>query len=184
VSSRRKLARTNAEAHLYMAYQPCSCGARGLAGRPRSAVARIDGDLLSRYHVACVACGRERTFEFRIPEQIMMPPAHGVQFGGDEPSELFDAGEWMLIADDHASRVPAVGSGPASDGADPERTLAIAVAALDEILKLIPPGADECPPSAFTSERGRAVRDAEPGRFRVARLRAVREVYASLARRN
>jgi hypothetical protein len=44
-----KLARTGAEAHLYMAQQPCGCGRRGFADGLQSAVIEVGNDLASRY---------------------------------------------------------------------------------------------------------------------------------------
>ncbi len=85
------------------------------------------------------------------------------------------------MADAYAS------TGPADKSAlDPEAArrlrvdLATAIAALDEVLKFVPAGADAVPAEAFWSERGRAVHATEPGRFRAARLRAVRDAYADL----
>lgn len=179
-----KLARTNAEAHLYMTQRPCGCGASAFAGPgPASAVIVVDGALASRYDGTCAGCGEGRRFEFRIPERIVPPPADGVCFGGEQCSELLDPGEWMIVADAHARRVPAHGRTSLGDGEGGGRTIAIAIAALDEIAKFFPPGADECPAAAFTSERGQAVRAAEPGRFRRARLAAVRATYAAIAAR-
>ncbi|MFI5731868.1 hypothetical protein ACIA49_17220 [Kribbella sp. NPDC051587] len=45
-----------------------------------------------------------------------------------------------------------------------------ASAALDEVLKFIPDGADAVPREAFASELGRAVYDAGPDRFARAEL--------------
>lgn len=175
-----KLARTNAEAHLYMAQQPCGCGALGFAGgHLNSAVIVAHGDLATRYTGRCAGCGAMRCFEFRLPEEPLAPPRRGVQFGGAEPSRLLDPGEWMAIADDHAMRVPA--SGGTAEG---ERANAVALAAIGEVLKFFPAGAEACPPEAFTSARGRAIYAAEPGRFRRVRLEAVRDTYAALGAQN
>ena len=171
-----KLARTNAEAHLFMDLRPCACGERRF--ERKSAVVTLDGDLASRYTGACARCGTERRFEFRIPQEILQPPPTGVLFGGAEPSELLDPGEWLSVADDHARRVPvnAKLDGDALRAA--RHDLATAVAALDEIRKFAPPGAVEVPMSAFFTPLGRAIWDKEPGRFRLARLAAVRQAYA------
>jgi hypothetical protein len=176
-----KLARSNAEAHLFMDLHPCGCGERRFART--SSVVTIDGDLASRYTGACARCGTARRFEFRLPPEILQPPATGMLYGGAEPSELLDPGEWLSVADDYARSVPV---GAKLDG-DALRTarhrLACAVAALDEIRKFAPPGAVEVPASAFTTPLGRAMWDKEPGRFRFARLEAVRNAYAQAAQR-
>ncbi|HWU90486.1 MAG TPA: hypothetical protein VN253_24645, partial [Kofleriaceae bacterium] len=58
--------------------------------------------------------------------------------------------------------------------------LARAIAALEEVTKFIPPGADRVPPEALFTPAGRGVYDREPGRFRIARLAAVLDVYRGL----
>jgi hypothetical protein len=170
------VARSNAEAHLYMARVPCGCGARGFtAAGLACAVAALGEQLISRYTGACAGCGVGREFEFPIPDELVPPPGRGVRFGGDAPSQLFDPGEWLAIADEHALRVPA---GDATARIDHARDLAIAVAAIDEILKFIPPGAEACPGDRFRSAPGRAIHAAEPGRFRRVRLQATRDALA------
>jgi hypothetical protein len=170
-----KLARTNAEAHLYMDLHPCSCGERRFART--SSVATIDGELASRYTGSCARCGTARSFEFRLPLEIIQPPDEGVVYGGPEPSELLDPGEWLSVSEDYARSVPL---GTKLDGdalRSARQRLASAIAALDEVRKFAPPGAAEVPPSAFTTPFGRAMWDKEPGRFRVIRLDAVRAAY-------
>jgi hypothetical protein len=158
------LARTAAEAHLFMDLRPCRCGES--AFDRRSAVVEVEGDLATHYSGACARCGAAREFLFRLPEEIPPPVAGAVRrFGGDAPSELLDAGEWLAVADDHAGRDDA----------------ATAAAAMDEVLKFLPVGADTVPDAALWSDRGRAVHAAEPGRFRRARLEAVRDTYRALA---
>lgn len=163
-----KLARTSAEAHLAMDLTPCACGETQF---PRdSAVVRLGEELCSRYRGACARCGAARELVFRIPEDVMMPVPGEVRFGGAEPSELLDPGEWLAVADVHAKRGTGTG-------------LVTAIAALEEVLKFAPAGAERVPETAFTSERGRAVLAAEPGRFRVARLEIVLKTYRELLRK-
>jgi hypothetical protein len=176
-----KLARTNAEAHLFMDLRPCACGERRFART--SSVVTIDGDLASRYTGACARCGTARVFEFRLPPEIMPPPASGVVYGGAEPSQLLDPGEWLSVADDYARSVP-VGSKLDGDALRSARQrLASAIAALDEVRKFAPPGAVVVPHTAFTTAFGRAMWDKEPGRFRLVRLDAVRAAYAEAINR-
>jgi hypothetical protein len=173
------LARTNAEAHLYMELHPCACGE--VRFDRQSAVVTIGDDLASRYAGACTRCGQQREFLFRLPERILVPEPGQVRFGDGRPSELIDPGEWLALADAYASTGPA-DTGQLDPGAARRvrADLATAIAALDEVLKFVPPGADAVPAEAFWSERGRAVRATEPGRFRAARLHAVRDAYADL----
>lgn len=156
------LARSNAEAHLFMELTPCGCG--DWRFDRRSAVVTRGDVLCSEYTGPCQTCGTIRTFVFRLPERIL-PPGEVVRFGDDRPSELLDAGEWLAVADERARRRPAT-----------PRDLETAAAAIDEILKLAAPDG-EIPDGAFRTARGRAVRDAEPGRFRRARLEAVLATY-------
>jgi hypothetical protein len=175
----RKLARTNAEAHLFMALRPCACGERRFART--SSVVAIDGELASRYTGACERCGTPRRFEFRLLREVLQPPATGMVYGGAEPSELLDPGEWLSVADDYARSVPV---GARLDGGarrSARQRLAAAIAALDEVRKFAPPGAFEVPVNAFTTPFGRAIRDKEPGRFRLMRIDAVRTAYAMAA---
>jgi hypothetical protein len=58
--------------------------------------------------------------------------------------------------------------------------LAIARAAVEEVVKFIQPGQDAVPDDAFWTEDGRRVRDTEPGRFRLERLLVVRDAYRDL----
>ncbi|MFG3709609.1 hypothetical protein [Micromonospora sp. NPDC047730] len=167
--------RTSAEAHLYMDLRPCSCGETRFA-RQSAVVALEDGDLAARYTGACPTCGQPREFTFRLPAEPAVAPAGGFRYGGDEPSQLLDPGEWLRVADTYARSVPADGDA----GQRARATLIRAVAALDEVLKFIPPGEDVVPAAACTSEWGRDLRRREPGRFRRGRLATVRDTYAGM----
>lgn len=175
------VSRTSAEAHLYMDLHGCSCGQGGFA-RDSEVVALDDGDLARRYTGACAGCGTAREFVFRLPAEAVMPPAGRVSFGGDQPSQLIDPGEWLSIADAYAAQAPADPAGLAPEHVRRGRaTLDRGAAALDEVLKFVPEGADAVPAGAFFSDRGREVFAREPGRFRRNRLAAVRDAYAGLA---
>ncbi|MEU7608392.1 hypothetical protein [Micromonospora sp. NPDC049204] len=170
--------RTNAEAHLYMDLRPCSCGETRFP-RQSAVVALEDGDLAARYTGACPTCGQPREFVFRLPAEPAVAPAGDFRYGGDEPSHLLDPGEWLRVADGYARSVPAeVATGDAAQRA--RATLIRAVAALDEVLKFVPPGEDVVPAAAFTTEQGRDLHRREPGRFRRDRLAAVRAAYAGM----
>ncbi|GGN85875.1 hypothetical protein [Nocardia rhizosphaerihabitans] len=167
------LARTNAEARLFLRLRPCAtCGVARCEFR--SSVITADGPA-SRYVGECAACGTRREYVFRLPERILPPPAEQVRFGADEPSQLLDPGEWLRY-----SRICADQAGPD----DPERTatarhaLATALAAVTEVLKFIPVDAPSVPAAAFVTTEGRALFAAEPGSFDRDRLAAVRAHYA------
>lgn len=163
----RLYARTNSEAHLYMDLHPCACG--DIEFERQSAVMTDDDVLCSRYAGPCRSCGAARTFIFELPEAIRPIRGDGVDFGGSDPSRLLDPGEWLAVADYYAKLDP----GTRDD-------LDIARAAIEEVLKFVPEGAERVPDEVFRSARGRAVRDAEPGRFRRVRLEAVRGAYRDL----
>jgi hypothetical protein len=172
------VSRTSAEAHLYMDLHGCSCGQTAFA-RDSAVVALEDGDLARRYSGPCAGCGTEREFTFRLPAVPSMGQGY---FGGEEPSQLIDPGEWLAVSDAYAGQAPAETAGLTPEQVRQGRALLDrAAAALDEVLKFIPEGGETVPASAFFSDRGREVLAREPGRFRRARLAAVREAYAGLA---
>jgi hypothetical protein len=166
------LARTRDEAILFLDLRPCErCGSVDMTWD--SALVFIDGRAARSYFATCPACGLERKYTFWAPDPRTQParPEGAVSFGGPEPSELLDAGEWLWVADLTASRVPV------NDQRAAWRALAIATAAMDEILKFVPPEAREVPDSGFWSARGHRVRAEEPGRFDRERLVIVRDTY-------
>ncbi|MCW6010086.1 hypothetical protein K1W54_36905 [Micromonospora sp. CPCC 205371] len=172
-----RLERSVEEAHLYMAMHPCQvCGESEF--ECRSAVVMAGGDLASRYEGACAGCGAAREFEFRLPDAVSLP-ARRLAFGGPEPSELLDAGEWLWVAGNFAAIEPLgdlaelTGEALAAARAD----LAGAIAAVDEVLKFLPAAAEEPPDEAFWSERGKRVRAERPAELRRERLAARRAKY-------
>ncbi|MEU6580752.1 hypothetical protein [Nocardia sp. NPDC046763] len=173
------LARTNAEARLYLTLQPCpTCGETRC--QFRSAVVTVGDELASRYTGECPTCGTARAYEFRLPADILPPPADSVRFGADNPSELLDPGVWLWYADNCIRQVPPTTAGLDDRAARTARhTLATALAAVEETLKFLPPATDRIPASAFTSPRGRATYETEPGRFTRPRLEALRDTYVA-----
>nr|MDT0659345.1 hypothetical protein [Micromonospora sp. DSM 115978] len=157
------MARSRDEAELYLSLHPCE----------RCQTADVDWQVttghdgarrLCRYQGACRRCQAPREFVFPVPERLATPgPDDVVFFGGPEPSTLFDAGEWRLISDTGIHE----GGAPPSHGPEAERRHAftLGVAALAEVLKFIPDGADAVPESAFWTPHGRAAYDQHPDRF-------------------
>ncbi|MFI7105968.1 hypothetical protein ACIBK9_06650 [Nonomuraea sp. NPDC050227] len=166
------VARTRDEAHLYLDLNPCACGSTDTTWR--NGLIDVEGELVNRYFGPCEECGTPREFVFGLPERPVLPAGFPT-FGGPEPSELLDAGEWLWVADLTASDVPV------ADRAEALRTLRIAAAAVEEVVKFVPAGADAVPDDGFWSERGQGVRAAEPGRFQLDRLLVVRDTYQALA---
>jgi hypothetical protein len=163
--------RSVAEAHLFLDIIGCD---------PRQRDHRLedwDDKLVSVY--VCMLEGEPRTFWFESPEN---PLIEG--FGGDEPSQIIDPGQFLLHADRLSKSVPA---GPSD--LDPSvhevaaRRLDEAADCIDEVIKFIPEGEHQVPEEAFFSPLGKVAYYQEPGRFRRARLEAVAQTYRDIALR-
>jgi hypothetical protein len=181
------LARSGAEARVYLASQPCE-GCGSTAFDPEAAVLEEGGVLVSVYQGGCPGCGRPRQFTFRLPDGpdgLLFPDPDEPGFGaGDRPSELLDPGEWQWLADAVGRSCPAVQDGLDADQRRTARVdLRTAAAAVTEVLKFFPVGAEALGPDAFWSERGREVYRHEPGRFRRGRLEVARDTYRGIADR-
>ncbi|GAA2575295.1 hypothetical protein GCM10010435_58970 [Winogradskya consettensis] len=166
--SRTPIARTLAEAEIYLQLHPCTCGAIDIPG------ATHRGDALW-YDGACPLCGRPRAEPFGLP---LAAPAFGTHFetfyGGPQPSTLIDAGEWLDLRARYASVVPpAPGSAPSVVTRYTER-ITQATAQVTEYLKFIPGnGRWTTPPrSAYWTDAGR-----EAARKEVTLGRAYKEAY-------
>jgi hypothetical protein len=121
--------------------------------------------------------GEQQRFEFIVVDPAAAPDS----FGGDDPSQIIGAGEFVGLCEGIARHVPA---NPQKLPYDRHKAavggLNLAQNALGEVLKFIPPGEDEVPDSAFITDEGRALRDKEPGRFRRGRLAAVQGALVEL----
>ncbi len=175
MASTLPLARTNAEAHIYMDLHPCECG-NGDFER-NSSVVEYGDDLASRYAGPCSGCGKPREFMFAIPQEISLPQPGIVAFGHGGQSELLDPGEWMFVADRYASVAPAKTTPGSEEARVARQQVATAEAAMNEVIAFVPAGADMVPFEAMRSERGRAIYDEQPGRFYQDRLEVVRDTY-------
>ncbi|MFF7359064.1 hypothetical protein ACFZA1_41695 [Streptomyces filipinensis] len=167
-------ARSSSEAHLYMDLHPCTCGSGDFERRHR--LEQHGNDLVAVYEGVCRQCGENRRFVFRMAEEIPPPPP---AFGGPEPSQIIDPGEFAEVAFriSESAGVQLLNT-PESEQHKLRGAVAYSVAAFEEILKFIPPGQDAVPAEAFTSERGRARYQREPGKFARRRL----EMNVRLAR--
>ena len=167
------VARSRDEAHLYLDLHPCD--EYGSADTTwDSALVVVDGEMANRYAGTCGGCGTNRQFWFGLPERETMPEGFPT-FGGPEPSQLLDAGQWRWVADLTSGELPA------GDPDEARRSLAIAAAAVEEVVKFIPSGEDEVPQRAFWSEQGRQAYEAEPSRFTLTRRPAARTAYRDQA---
>jgi hypothetical protein len=143
-----------------------------------------DGIWYWGYQGGCGVCGRTRAFEFRAP---MEPLPNYPSFGGSRPSELLDAGEFLEVATLAARGVHADPDDLALEEIDEGYELiAIAVAALEEVLKFVPPGKTSIPRTALWAASSLVSYDAHPEQFarrplmRV--LGAYRQVLAAYSR--
>ncbi|MEW2371456.1 hypothetical protein AB0940_19155 [Streptomyces sp. NPDC006656] len=155
-------ARSSLEAHLYMDLHPCECGGSGGFER-RHHLEQHGEDLVAVYEGTCRACGRDRRFAFVMDEEVPPPPP---AYGGDKPSGIIDPGEFAEVAFRYG-RWASLGAlnAPRSERDKYRGAMAAALAAEKEVLKFIPEGQDAVPASAFTSQRGRARYEKEPGKF-------------------
>jgi len=156
-----------------MELHPCACGEAVFEWSRHRREQRGDR-LVSVYEGLCGQCDRPRHFEFEVTGEIPPPPA----YGGEEPSRIIDPSEFLAVAEDLAAAVPADPAtlDPATAG-DALEAIEMAVAAVDEVLKFLPPGATGVPPDAFLTEAGRAAYTRDPGRFGRERLLATRSDY-------
>jgi hypothetical protein len=164
-----------------MDLNPCRCGE--VEFEPQHWLEQVSDQLVANYQGACPGCGTERSFRFELdPEPPPPPPA----YGGDKPSELIDPGQFLWVAEELAGTVPADPREltDAEEREDAVEALETSVAALEEVLKFVPPGADAVPEEAFTAPEGWMVYQEEPGRFRRDRLRAVLVTYRDMLARH
>ena len=177
------LARTLDEARLYVDSQTCECGGSyvtsysypeeaGLTARWRVASRQAEEHVWSLPWIdsTCGECRVLRKFHFRTHSAERARPADAVVwFGADEPSQLFDAGQWFLMYleySDHARGKRLRAPRP--------RDWPIASAALDEVEKFIPSGTSTVPASAFWTAVGKQVQARFGGQMNIESLRRLR----------
>jgi hypothetical protein len=172
IRSAMLIARSSAECRLYIELHPCECGA---AWRQlEHSLDYAEDSLIAVYQGSCEKCGRARRFEFELAPDI----SPNGKFGGDSPSRIIDAGEFLAVADAAARAVPGDVSRLGLDERRRARLLiGRAVAAMEEVLKFIPAEADRVPAESLLSAAGKEMHRAEPGRFRKPRLDAVLGAY-------
>jgi hypothetical protein len=175
--------RSHNEAMLFVLLRDCdACGAlvRDITDELRVE----DASLLSEYTTVCRVCGNIDSYVFRLPEHDPQTGRGGVIYGGDDPSTVIDAGEWLDAAEQIASGGPAEPDGltpPAREAA--AWAMTGAAAAVREVLKFIPPGADRVPPAAVWTERGQERFARDPVRMRRAGLEVLETMYRESAER-
>jgi hypothetical protein len=168
------VSRSAEESLLFMDLQPCpGCGTQGFDWTGHH-VEDDAGALLSVYDGPCQECGTPRRYEFAPADPT--PAAPG--FGGPSPSQLIDPGQFLVLAKQAASLVPADPANcPPDDRDEAREAINTAIAAVEEVLKFVRPDSGAVAAEEFWSEQGRAVYAADPGQFRRGRLDAVADAY-------
>ena len=135
-------ARSIAEEHLYIQLHPCRCGT-GRSVPVSHGTGQAEQGVFSEHVERCTGCGTEREFVFRLPG---LAPRYDDRYGGADPSQIIDAGQWQGLAWAHIIR------------ATNRVQFLTAIDYLKELRKFIPPGGDAVPDSAFFTEQGQRIR--------------------------
>ena len=150
------LARSHAEADLYLFRQPCrTCGHVEVLTVQGFSFRQQDGYELRRLRTRCGNCGAEDAYVFRFPPDGSAPETGPLRFGGPEQSQLLDPGEWLLVAGDMVGELP-----PDPRGLAPQQRRAlrdrvdVALAAVGEAAKFVDPDENAVPAVAFWSRTG------------------------------
>jgi hypothetical protein len=137
------------------------------------------------YEIRCES-GKLMEFEFELDGLPEAKPGlrRKVAYGGAEPSRLIDAGEWMRVADRYANLAPKSLAGlPERQRREAAGNLDIAIAAVGEVLKFIPSGADRVSSTALTSTRGKTYFNKDVRRFTRSALEEMRADLEARMRR-
>ncbi len=173
-------ARSHNEAVVYVLMRQC----RACGGGSRDVTDEVGTDSTTEYTAFCRDCTNIDTYTFRLPERDPQGAVAGVAFGGDEPSSIIDAGEWLVFADRTAGGGPVEPAGlTPQERADAALALHAAAAAVREVMKFIRPGEERVSVSALWTDRGRAEYDRDPWRMSRGRMGAVETAYREAAER-
>ena len=135
-----------------------------------------------------IRCQSGKLLEFDFELDGLPEPKRGlrrkVEYGGAEPSRLIDAGVWMMVADRFADLAPKSLAGLAEKRRrEAASNLEIAIAAVGEILKFIPAGADRLSSTTLTSSRGKTYFNKDVRRFTRAAVEELRSELEARMRR-
>jgi hypothetical protein len=144
-----------------MDLHPCGCGADTFERRHH--LEQVADAMMAVYEGVCPDCGSPRSYAFRTADE---PPPAPPAFGGADPSQIIDPGEFMWISDQISTDVGLqMLNTPQPTHQKFHSELAYAVAALEEVVKFLPEGADRISDRLFTSQRGRRVWEKDPNAF-------------------
>ena len=163
-------ARSVAEVHVYLDLLGWPPGRRG------QRLVR-DGDaLLSEYRWDAAPDGVPRVI------RVDVPPVALAEVGfGAAPSTMLDPAGWRLAGDRIAAAVPASPRGLTDAQRRGHRARLMRAAECLEQAAAFAGRGEEIPESAFFTATGRAAYSADPGRFRVDRLRAMADAWRAKA---
>jgi hypothetical protein len=166
--------RSLAERRLYVDMHPCVCGEIRNTIEAGDATDLAPKVLLAKYVVSCDGCGRTRRIEFILPPDRDVSMSFTRWAADPSPSVLIDAGQWAVLADRFAAEAEAAESKKrrismllrgVHPGMAVEQLRARSAAAVDEMLKFLPAGADRLPDDAFWTVEGIAQLQERPARF-------------------
>jgi hypothetical protein len=171
-------ARSFDEADLYVELLPCEvCGRGPLKRQPGVSNGKVDGQRVVYLDAVCDNCGHRLRFAFRMPDPPTVSPRGNVRYGGDEPSQLFDPGQWLMLADLMTVDLPEPDQLPAHRGTRLRNRVDIAAAAVTEVLKFIKPDDDRVRGYDFWTDAGRQMFDEARWRFTRESLESERDRY-------
>jgi hypothetical protein len=179
-------ARTSREEHEYMMLAIGECSGHGVS-ITTVATFKEGSEWANTYAVDCPRDGKHWEFSFVSDAEPADAPDRVVFGYGREPSRLVDAGQWYVVFSFYVSAVrnAQVRAGDALPDLDSGRAIVDwidrARAAVEEILKFIPEGADRVPESAGWTDAGRHAYRAAPDQFdRTTLERIVTELDAAI----
>lgn len=179
------LARTFTEAGLYLTYQPCRvCGLASLdvGGFTFETVGGYELDVID---TTCVNCGDQDEHQVRLPLHQVESTGGHLRFGGPEPSELFDPGDWLLLSGAVLAEVPEDGLDrlSADQRSHYRKQVDAAISAVEEALKFLEDGEAAIPSDSFWSDAGYELYLKQPELFRRDRLLEHLRHHQNLLRR-
>jgi hypothetical protein len=179
------LARTFAEAELHLSYLPCRvCGLAALEVRGFS-YETVGGFELDQIETACLNCGDVDEHPYRLPMLQAESKGGHLRYGGPEPSELLDPGDWLLLASALLADVPQehLAAVPVDQRTAYRNLVDAAVSAVEEALKFLDDGAATIARDAFWSNAGYELFVRSPELFRRERLNDQLRHHQDLLRR-
>lgn len=172
------LARRLNEAYLYLDIQECTtCGSRLLEPERTATLGEVDGQPVTWIPTVCAHCGATDEYVFRRPPKPLTADEFG-RFGGAEPSELLDPGQWLLLADGLTEDIPDAPEELTGEGREDLRDrVEFAADAVVEAMKFLRKDDDAVSAFAFWTTQGYGMYADSRWRFERDRLAAQLDGY-------